>query len=84
MQENYALRHMKNNTQTSLKLKFVLGLLNLLFVHFSFGQGGQNNPTLDLGDNQLVCAGNNSVQVTASLTNTGGQSVTYAWSINGL
>jgi len=83
MPQNYAHRHMKNNSQTSLKLKFILGLISLLFVHFSFGQSGQNNPTLDLGGDQLVCAGNNSVQVTASLTNTGGQSVTYAWLING-
>ena len=70
-------------TSKTLKFHFILGLLSLLFVQFSFGQGGPNNPALNLGSEQLICAGNNSVPITAVLLNSGGQTATYAWTING-
>jgi hypothetical protein len=72
------------STSKTLKFQFILGLLSLLFVQFSFGQGGPNNPVLNLGSEQLICAGNNSVPITAVLSNSGGQTATYAWTINGL
>jgi gliding motility-associated-like protein len=83
MQQKYDYSHMKIATQTSLKLKLILGFLSLLFVQFSFGQGGPNSPSLDLGDDLLVCAGNNNVTVTALLSNSGGSGASYSWTING-
>jgi PKD-like domain len=82
MPQNYALPPMKNNSQTSLKLKFILGLLSLLFVQFTFGQGG---PNLSLGSNQIICSGSNTAIVPAIVSNLQGLTVsTYAWTVEGV
>lgn len=82
MPQNYALRHMKNYSQTSLKLKFILGLLSLLFVHFSYGQGG---PSLNIGSNQIICSGSNTAIVSATLNNLGGLTIlSYSWTVDGV
>jgi gliding motility-associated-like protein len=73
---------MKNYSQTSLKLKFILGLLSLLFVNFSYGQGG---PSLDLGNNQIICTGSNTATVAAATNNLGALTVSsYAWTVEGV
>ena len=71
---------MKISTQTSLKLKFILGLLSLLFVQISFGQ---NSPSLSLGSNQIICSGSNTATVAAATNNLGTLTVSsYAWTVN--
>ncbi len=82
MQQNYALPHMKIATQTSIKLKFILGLLSLLFVQFSFGQSG---PSLNIGSNQIICSGSNTASVSATLNNSGGLTIlSYSWTVDGV
>ena len=73
---------MKISTQTSLKLKFILGLLSLLFVQISFGQ---NSPSLSLGSNQIICSGSNTATVAAATNNLGTLTVSsYAWTVEGV
>jgi hypothetical protein len=73
---------MKIATQTSLQFKFILGLLSLLFVQFSYGQSG---PSLNIGSNQIICSGSNTAIVTATLNNSGGLTIlTYSWNIDGV
>jgi hypothetical protein len=82
MQQNYALLYMKIATQTNLKLKFILGLLSLLLVQFAFGQ---SVPSLDLGNNQIICSGSGTTTVSATINNPGTLTVSsYAWTIEGV
>jgi gliding motility-associated-like protein len=81
MQQNYAQPNMKIATQTSLQLKFILGLISLLFVQFSYGQSG---PSLNIGSNQIICSGSNTATVAAVINNLQGLTVsTYAWTVEG-
>ena len=68
------------NKKSENRLNWIIGILTLLVIPFSFGQ------SLDLGNDQILCNGSNSTTITATESNlAAGITVTsYAWTIDGV
>jgi gliding motility-associated-like protein len=55
------------------------GIFTLLFTQYSFAQ------SLNLGDDEIICSGSNTVSLSASTSNLSGLTVSsYAWTIDGV
>jgi len=73
----------QRNIISNLRLKFLFGLFSLIWMQFSFAQS--SNPSVNLGNNQIICSGSNTTTVTAATNNLGALTVSsYAWTIEGV
>lgn len=75
--------HTQRNYFSNLLLKFVFGLFSLIWMQISFAQS--SNPSLNLGNNQIICSGSNTATVSATTNNLGALTVSsYAWTVEGV